>query len=517
MARRGNNGDRIIRNTAFLYVRMLLLMCVSLFASRIVLRNLGVTDFGIYNLVGGFASMLVFFRSSLANATQRCLSVELGKNDIDGAVSVFRLHQTLYIFIALIVLAVAETAGLWVVCRKLVIPPERMNAAIWVYHFTVLSCCLTILNVVYDAVIIAHEHMKIYSYAGIFEGGGKLAIACAAGLFSSDRLVAYAFLFFLLTLCTRIFYASFCRWKYEYCTYRFAWDGKRAREICSFIGWNTIGTFFYSLNSQGINILLNIFFGPAVNAARGISYQINGAVVNFSTNFFTAVRPQIVKACACGDSRYLLDLFFRSSKYSVFLLWFFCLPAMLCIEPILSVWLTEVPDYTAVFTIWILAHSMVYVLDHPMWTVVLAVGRLKRYILTGNAVLVLAFPLSCIALKRGCSPASVFQILFAVRILYAGAVLSVIRRYVSFPLKRYAAQVIKPSLVVVGGSGGAGLLLSRLLPPTTAGYSLLCCGCMIAVLSLIRMSGMTDDEKELFRRTIRTAVRTMHRGAGGKC
>jgi len=505
----GNNGSRIIRNTAFLYVRMLFLMLVSLFTSRIVLQRLGVTDFGIYNIVGGFTSMLVFFRSSLANAAQRYLSIELAKNDIGGAVSVFRQNRTLYAVLAIVVLLLAETAGLWVVRNKLVIPPERMDAAVRTYHFAVFSCCLTILTAVYDAAIIAHEDMKAYSYIGLFEGAGKLAVACAVGVFTSDRLTAYALLIFLLNLCTRIFYASFCRRNYAECRCRPAGEAKGANELLSFIGWNTIGTFVYSLNGEGINILLNLFFGPAVNAARGISYQISGAITSFSTNFYTAVRPQITKAYAAGDSPYLLDLFFRSSKYSVFLLWLFCLPAMLCIDPILSVWLDRVPDYTASFTIWILAHSIVYVLDNPMWAIVLAVGKLKRYILTGNGILIMAFPLSCMCLKRGCSPTSVFQILFAVRIVYVGAMLLVIGRYISFPLKRYFAQVVGPSLAVIGSSGGICLLLRRLLPTTTAGYSLLCCACIPVALCLTWMLGTTSGEKELFRQKIRTMAQAI--------
>lgn len=506
-----NNSKKIIKNTAFLYIRMLFLMFVSLFTSRITLQNLGVTDFGIYNIVGGVTSLLVFFRSSLANATQRYLSIELGKNDTEGVISVFRQHQTLYIFIAIIVLILSETIGLWFVCHKLVIPPERVNASVWVYQFTVFSSCLTILSIVYDAAIIAHEDMHIYSYTGIVEGMAKLTIAYVLAFIPSDRLTTYALLFFLQTLCLWIFYVSICKRRYDECRYRFSWNAKSTKEICSFIGWNTVGTLVYFLNGQGINILLNLFFGPAVNAARGISYQVSGAISSFSTNFYTAVRPRIMKAYAAGEFRQVLFLFFRSSKYSVFLLWLFCLPVMLCIDQILAIWLTCVPEYTSAFTVWVLAHSMIYVLDNPMWTIVLATGKLKRYVLAGNSILVLAFLFSYICLKNRCSPVSVFQILFAIRIVYIGAALFVIRRYIYFPMEQYFVQVIRPSIGVIGSSGGVCLLLSKWFQPTMTGYAMLCCVCILSTLCLTWLLGMTGEERGIFRKRARTALQAISR------
>lgn len=503
MSQTGNNGSRIIRNTAFLYIRMLFLMFVSLFTSRIVLQNLGVTDFGIYNIVGGFASMFVFFQSSLSNATQRYLNIELGKNDIKGATSVFRLHRTLYIFIAIIVLILSETVGLWFVRNKLVIPADRMAAAVWVYQFAVLSCCLAILNVVYDAVIIAHENMNIYSYIGILEGCGKLAIAYAISMAANDKLIVYAFMLLLLTFCTRILYLSYCRRKYKECKFRLTLRGKEVKKTFSLISWNTVSTFIVALNDQGINLLLNLFFGPAVNAAQGISSQISRAVNNFNTNFITAVSPQITKSYASGDFDYLLGLFFRTSKYSVFLLWFFCLPLMLCIDPILEIWLTRIPEYTAAFTVWGLAYSMVNVLNYPIWMIALATGELKHYILVGNGIFFLAFPLSYVGLKAGASPVAVFQILFAVRILYIGAILLIIRRYVFFPIRLYLSKVIKPAMIVTGGSGILCLSLGRQLAPTIAGYSVLCCACVLTTAGLVWIFGTTGSEREFLHRKIR--------------
>lgn len=471
------------------------MMFVSFFTSRIVLQNLGVTDFGIYNIVGGFASMFVFFQSSLSNATQRDLSIGLAEGNSSGVTLIFRRHQTLYIFITIGVLILAETAGLWFVCNTLVIPPERMNAAIWVYQFAVISCCLVILNVVYDAAIIAHEDMKIYSYIGIFEGIAKLAVAYMISIVSSDKLVMYAFLLLLLSFVTRVFYVLSCR-KYKECRYAFSWDMKGIKGTLSLISWNTAGTFVYTLNDQGVNILLNLFFGPVVNAARGISYQVSMAVNNFSTNFYTAVRPRMIKSYAADDRHSLLRLFFCSSKYSVFIMWLICLPLMLCMEPILKVWLDDVPEYTSVFTIWVLAYMLVNVLNYPMWTIALAAGCLKTYILNGSCISLMAFPLSFACLKSGCHPVSVFQVLLAVRVIYLCRMLMVIRRYADFPVKRYFSQVLKPVTVVIICSGIVSLPTSILSEQTSWGCFFTVGTCLLSVLLFIWIFGMAKDERD---------------------
>lgn len=470
-------------------------MFVSFFTSRVVLQNLGVIDFGIYNIVGGFTSMFIFFQSSLSNATQRYLNIELEKGNAPGTALVFRQHQTLYIFIAIVVFVFSETVGLWFVRNKLVIPPERMAAAMWVYQFAVLSCCMVILNVVYDAVIIAHEDMKIYSYIGIFEGVAKLAIVCVIGVTSCDKLIIYALLFFLLSLTVRLAYALFCRRRYEECRSSLSWNMKGMKAPSCIIGWNTLGTFIYALNDQGVNILLNLFFGPVVNAARGIACQINQTINNFNANLYTAVRPQIIKLYAAKDFTLLLKLFFQSSKYSFYMFWIFCLPVMLCIDIILNLWLGSVPEYTNVFTIWILAYSLVNTLNAPIWAVVLAAGHLKWYILVGGGISFMAFPLSYICLSDGADATIVFQILFCTRAVYIVTVLFLARRYISFSFWQYFSSVIKPVVVVLLISGGIGIMFSNLLSMTIVGRITLCGVCVLSVLLSVWTFGMTNQER----------------------
>lgn len=498
------NGNRIIRNTVFLYIRQLFLLFVSLFTSRVVLQNLGVSDFGIYHTVYGCAVMFIFFQPSLSAVTQRYLNIALGREDKEEAASVFRLHQTLYIFIVIAIVVLAETVGLWFVCNKLVISPSRITAVKWVYQFSVLACCLNILNVVYDAVIIVHEDMRIYSFIGIFEGVAKLAIAYAISTSPFDRLATYACLIFILTLSTRVFYSFFCRRRYEECRYRFSWNAREVKKTFSLIGWKTADSFVYTLNEYGINILLNMFFGPTVNAARNISYQISCTLNNVCTNFYTAVRPQMIKSYATGDLKYMLKLCFRSSKYAVFLLWFLCLPIMLCVDPILKIWLIDVPEYTDIFTLWVLAYLMVHVLNYPMETIVLAVGHLKRYVLICDGIFFMAFPVSYLCLKAGAAPPCVFQILFVVKILYMVAILKTMKQYVDFPIRQYLERVVKPSATVVMLSGCICLFFRNLLPQTWSGYFLIGGFCLLSVPSLVWLFGLEAAEREFLANKIRT-------------
>ena len=467
--RMDSKSKRIAKNTLFLYMRMLFLMVVTLFTSRVLLDKLGIEDFGIYNVVGGLAMMFIFFRSSLSNATQRFLNVELGKGNADGAARVFAQHFTLYLAISAAVVVVGETVGLWFVYNKLVIPADRLVAAVWVYQFTLFSLCSTLVGIVYDSTIIAHEDMNVYSYVGIFEGLAKLGIAYAISISPFDRLVVYGLLLMLLALSIQCFYAFYCSRRYAECRIKILWDRQLLKDTSSIVGWNTVGTAVYAVNDSGVNILLNLFFGPAVNAARAVSFQVSNAVNGFASNFFVSVRPQIVKSYAAGDDEYLMKLFYNSSKFSFFLLWIFCLPLCFAIDPILHLWLKQVPEYTGIFTVWILAYSLVNVLNNPVWAIALAVGKLKRYIGIGSGVFLLVFPLAYAALKFGASPVAVFAIMVAVRLCYLVVVLHIIKAYVNLSFRRYFADVVKPVALVVAVSLAVSCALHAALPASLPG------------------------------------------------
>lgn len=491
-----SKSKRIIKNTAFLYIRMLFLMLITLFTSRVLLDKLGIEDFGIYNVVGGLAVMFIFFRSSLANATQRFLNVELGKENHKGAQDVFCQHLILYAAFSLIVIIIGETAGLWIVLNKLVIPADRLHAAVWVYQFTLFSLCATLVGIVYNSEVIAHEDMKAFSYIGVFEGVAKLAIAYAISISPFDRLIVYGFMLMALTVTVQAFYVFYCVKHYNECKLRFIWDKGLLRSTSSVVGWNTVGTAVYAINDSGVNILLNMFFGPAVNAARAVSFQVSHAINGFASNFFVSVRPQIVKSYASGDNEYLLKLFYNSSRFSFFLLWIFCLPLSFSIDHVLHLWLKEVPEHTGIFTVWVLAYSLVNVLNDPVWSVALATGKLKRYISIGSGVFLLVFPIAYIALKSGCPPVSVFIILFAVRLCYLVVVLHIIRRYMNYRPSDYITKVVKPILSVVSLSVAAVWGIHMALPDTLPFMPLFVILSVAVTAVCIWTAGISGTERE---------------------
>lgn len=474
---------------------MMFLMAITFLTSRVILDKLGIVDYGIQNVVGGLASMFTFFRSSLANATQRYLSIALGKNDVIEANHVFCQHQTLYGVVAIMVIVIAEIVGLWLLIPQLTIPIERQNAAFWVFQFTTISLAITLLCIVYDSVLIAREEMKIYSYTGIVEGLAKLGIAYIISIIQFDHLIIYNILLTMVSLGIVLFYIIFCSKRFPEAKYTIYWNKKSAYNTFSFISWNMVGSAIWAVNEQGLNILLNVFCGPVVNAARGIAFQVNQAMNYFSSSFFTAVRPQIMKSYAASDYDYMFRLMFSSSKFSVFLFWYFALPLMLCIDVILSIWLVEVPAYTNVFTIWVLIFSLVNTFDNPIWTIALAIGKLKWYIIIGGSVYLMTFPISFIVLKMGYSPVSVFVVSAIVRCFYEFVVLLIIQKYISFSLQDYMIHVAAPVSFVVIISGVISCLLHTLLPANFLGVVLTTIVSTITITCCIFGVGLDKKER----------------------
>lgn len=477
-----SNSKRIAKNTLFLYIRMAVLMIVTLFTSRIVLDKLGVEDFGIYNVVGGVAAVFTFFSSSLANATQRFLNIELGKGNIEGARNIFSQHLAIYLFLVIGMVVLAETVGLWLVHHKLVIAPERMSAALWTYQFAVLALCVSFIGIVFNSAIIAHEDMRIYSYVGIADAFLRLTIAYAISVVEFDRLVTYSILLLLVALCVQGSYAIYALRRYKECQLCFSYDKDGMWSTFNFISWNVVGTVIFLLKDQGVNILLNLFFGPVVNAARAVSFQVSAAISNFSNNFYMSVQPQIVKSYAAGERAYLNTLFLNSTKYSLFLMWLFCLPVMLEIVVILNLWLKEVPQGTEIFTRWVLADALLSTMTAPAWTVVLAVGRLKKYTLLCNGCLLLIFPLSYLFLSLGYGPVSVFVITFVVRILQVISSILFANTYIHFGISAYFKRVIYPVICVYLLSGSVSLLVWK---QVGNGFLALFAVCVVTFLSTV--------------------------------
>jgi O-antigen/teichoic acid export membrane protein len=398
------NNKRIAKNTLMLYFRMLLIMAVNLYTVRIVLKTLGVVDYGIYNVVGGVVVMFSFLSGTMASASERFFAFELGRNDYIQLKRTFSLTVTTYVLLSIIILILAETLGLWFLNTQLVIPVQRMDAANWIYQFAVLSFITTIMTIPYQASIIAHENMNVYAYVSIIEAFLKLGIVYVLIYFSVDKLKLYGSLIFISTSIITFMYRTVCIKKYKECHFKFYWNKKLFSTLISYSGWNLFGSVAGILNNQGINILLNIFFGPVVNAARAIAYQVNTAVNQFVSNFFMAVRPQITKHYAADEKPEMMKLIFQSSKLSYFLLLLLSMPVLLETNFILTLWLKRVPEYAVVFSRLVIISALIDSLSNSLVTAALATGKVKRYQMIVGGVLLLNLPISFLFLKFGFPP-----------------------------------------------------------------------------------------------------------------
>lgn len=404
MATTAENNKRIAKNTLLLYFRMILIIIVGLYTSRVVLNTLGVSDYGIYNVVGGIVAMLAFLNSAMVAASQRFISFELGTGNMEKLKKVFCTSVSIHIVLAFIILLIAETLGLWFVNTHLNIPPERMEAANWVYQCSILTLLVTIVSVPYNSCIVAHEHMKAFAYVSIVEAVLKLLIVYLLLLGNFDKLIFYAILVVAVALIIRIIYGIYCKRNFEECTYRFVFDKQLFKEMFAFAGWSIIGNFGFAFKDQGSNVILNLFFGTAVNAARGIALQVNGIISNFSNNFTMALNPQITKQYAAGDVEASVKLVYAGCRYSFYLLLLIAVPVMINIDYLLQLWLGTVPEYTSQFLMLALIAALIDVMARPLVTALQATGRIKIFQIVICIVVLCELPLAYVILHYGGKP-----------------------------------------------------------------------------------------------------------------
>ena len=442
------NNKRIAKNTLMLYVRMLLIMAVSLYTSRVILQALGVEDFGLYNVVGGVVVLFTFINNAMVASTQRFLNFEIGRNNLDEARKVFSASLNIHIIIAGAFLLLAETVGLWFLNRYIQIPEGREIAANWVYQFSIIVSILNIIRSPYNAAIIAHEHMSFYAYVSIIEVILKLAIVYMVYLFA-DRLIAYAFLMMMVTLIVLGVYYIFCKRKYEICRYQFEYDRKRYMALASFSGWSLFGSLANMGASQGINIILNMFFGVSVNAAMGIANQVNAAVYQFVSSFQTAFNPQIIKSYAAGDKIYFISLIMNTSRYSFLLLFLLALPIYICCPEILSIWLGTVPEYAVEFCRLMLLFLLIDAVQGPLWVSAQATGKIRNYQILMSVLILLNLPITYVLLIFFKNPEIAIIVRVAVNFITAVARVIYLNHLYDFPIGRYMKDVILKCLVVM--------------------------------------------------------------------
>ena len=463
----------------FLYVRMLLIMGVTLYTSRVVLQVLGVEDFGIYNVVGGIVAMMGVLNGAMAVSTQRYLTFELGRADSIRLSQTFSMSVTIYLLFALLFFILAETIGVWFLNAKLVIPSDRIIAANWVYQFSVIIAISSLLYVPYNAVLIAYERMTFYAYIGIFEAISRLGVVFVIMYSPFDKLIAYGLLLALVSILVTFIYRCYCISHFKECQYRFYWDKKLFIQLLAYSGWNLFGSISSIVKGQGLNILLNIFFNPAVNASRGIAYQVNAAITQFSSNFYTAVRPQITKYYAKGDMDSMFNLVLMSTKYSLYLIALISLPIMVETPYVINLWLGQLPEYVVPFTRLVIAITMVDVVAMPLMTTAHATGKIGLYQSLVGTLTIMILPISFFILRfTDSSPMSVFWVSLFMSIVCLFVRLWIVWRLVKFPVLIYIMEIFK---------GGCVVAVSAIIPLGLSFYlgSTLFSFILIILLSLI--------------------------------
>lgn len=441
------DNARLAKNTMFLYFRMIFIMAVTLYTSRVVLRVLGVEDFGIFNVVAGVVAMFGFLNSSMSATTQRFISFSLGRGD-DNLNKVFSTCVLTHALIALGVLVLVESVGLWFLYNKMIIPEVRMDAAFWVFQFSALSTVVTVMSIPFNADIIAHEKMSAFAYISIVEVCLKLLIVFLLDVGNIDKLVLYGFLLLLVQCGIFLTYMGYCLRHFKESRFRFVYEKKLFSEVFSFAGWNLWGYLASILYTQGLNILLNVFFGPVVNAARGLANQVDGAIRLFASNFQMAINPQIVKTYAAKDLESMHKLVFRSSKFSFFLLLALSLPVMIEAPVILRLWLSTVPDWTASFLRLMLVVVIVDSVANPLMTSAAATGRIKLYQSVLGGIQLLIVPVAYVVLRMGGEPNSVFVVHICICLIAFAVRLFIVRGMIGLSIKKYLMEVCVKSGVV---------------------------------------------------------------------
>lgn len=504
MSNNSANNKRIAKNTVYLYLRQILVMVVSLYTSRVVLATLGEVDYGIYNVVGGVVTLFTFLNFAMGCATSRFITFELGRKDYERLNIVFSYSVIIHIGIALLILVLGETVGLWFFETQMNIPEERMYAAGWVYQFSIFSCMANIMCVPYNALITSHEKMNAYAFFSIIETVLKLVIVWMLVILGHDKLILYAILIFCVSLLMRILNQVYTIRTFKDVHFVRVKDTKTLKDMFGYAGWSLVGSLAVILFDQGINVLLNIFFGPAINAARGVSIQIKNAVVNLSNNFQQAMNPQINKSYASGDLSYMHSLLFASSKYTYFIMLLMTLPISLLINQILTIWLVKVPEHTANFTILILIICILQAIGQPVSNAAGANGHIRNFQLIVGGINLSLLPVAWLALKVCPIPELVFLLHILVNIIAQIARLIIVRPMISLSLREYTQKVVVPCFLVTIAALPLPLCIKLLLPDTLVVSAIILLISLFVTAVSVYYLGMRANERMLVASKVKT-------------
>ena len=489
------NNKRIAKNTLLLYFRMLFMMVVSLYTSRVVLNALGVEDFGIYNVVGGVVAMFSMLSGSLSSAITRFITYELGTDNHENLKKIFSSSVTIQIGLALLIILLAEAVGVWFLNVKMNIPDARIVAANWVFQFSILAFAINLISVPYNADIIAHEKMSAFAYISILEVVLKLAVVFLLLVFSYDKLILYAFLILMVQLLIRFCYSYYCNRHFEESKYHHIWDKSLFKEMTGFAGWSMFGNLSGVLFGQGLNMLLNVFFGPVVNAARAVSVQVQGAIQQFVGNFQMALNPQITKTYATGKMDDMHKLMYRSARFSFYLLFFLSLPVLFETEFILTVWLKNVPENAAIFLRIMICISLIYTLSNPLMVANQATGKVKRYQAICGSILLMILPVSYVCLKHGCPAYSVFIVHFIIESITQIVRMIILRPLIGIRIVDYIKNIYMRVVAVIALSVVVPFIVYETMNETVMRFFVICIACVLSVGVMVYYVGLTGRER----------------------
>ena len=506
------NTKRVAKNTLLLYARMLLLMFISLYTSRVVLNILGEEDYGLYNVVGGVVALFSVFSGTLSSAISRFITFEIGKGNNGRVGLIFSSAIIIQIVLAGIIVFLAETIGLWFLNTQMTIPDTRMQAARWVYQFSILTFVINLLSIPYNAAIIAYEKMAAFAYISIVEGAGHLAVAFLIALSPCDKLVFYALLMCVLAVIVRLLYATYCRRHFNECRFRPTYDKDVLKQMFSFAGWNFIGSSSAILRDQGGNILINIFCGPGVNAARAIAVQVRGAVNQFATNFMTALNPQITKSYASGEYEYMRNLILKGCRFSCYMLLILALPILFNTEYILVLWLKNVPEHTVSFARLMLIFAISEAMSHPLNIAQQATGNIKKYQVLVGGLQTLNLPLAYLSLKLGSAPESVFIIAIIISQCCLIGRLYIVRKTIMLSAKSFIKNVHINVIAVGAVASAMPVIMSRLIDIHSVGLLILACSVSLlnSVIAIMYIGCSYNERKYLISKVCQLINKLRH-------
>ncbi len=498
-----SNNKRIAKNTIFMYARLMLVMCVNLFTVRVVLQALGEVDYGLNNVVGGIVSMFSFVSTTLSGASMRFFSFEIGKKDEEGLKNYFAVTFWCYAVLSIIVVALAETIGLWFVTNKLIIPIERMTAALWVYQFSIIGCVLSFMTIPFNSLILAHEKMGFYAYLGIAEVALKLGVAYLLYVSNGDRLILYAILMFLSSSVISSIYIGYD--VIHYCESRVKWFWNKTifKSVFSYSGWSLFGAVSLVFRSQGINILINMFFGPVYNTARAIAYQVNNAINTFVTGFSQAVKPQQTKYYAAENYDMCMALTYRATRMCYYLIFVLSVPLILEAGFVLNLWLGNASDVTILFTRLVILVSVVEAITSPLKGLISSTGVIKYNQIINSVILIAIFPISWILFKLGYPAYTTMMVSLVASILCHVVRVVISCRLTTMTIYNYVIEALIPMLKVTVLGITPSLACYLFIPK---GYIQFLCVLTISILSgfvAIWLFGITHSERNKLKEIIK--------------